>query len=52
MNDVTVLIVVNDEFEYAKLSVECIRKINDIDDLRVVLVDNGSTDGLKDWALS
>jgi len=50
MNPVTVIIVANEEYEYAKLCLECIRKFNDTDDLSVVLVDNASTDGLREWA--
>ncbi|MBD5537110.1 MAG: methyltransferase domain-containing protein [Lachnospiraceae bacterium] len=45
-----IIIVADNEAEYVKLSVESIRMFADVEDLTVIVVDNGSTDGLSEWA--
>ncbi|MCM1215145.1 MAG: bifunctional glycosyltransferase/class I SAM-dependent methyltransferase [Lachnospiraceae bacterium] len=45
-----IVIVACNEAEYVKLSVESIRMFADVEDLTVTVVDNGSADGLGDWA--
>lgn len=45
-----IIIVADNEAEYVKLSVESIRMFADVEDLGVTVVDNGSTDGLGEWA--
>ena len=48
-NEMTVLMFAYNEIEYVKLSVESLRLFCDMD-VSLVIVDNGSTDGLQDWA--
>lgn len=45
-----IVIAACNEAEYVKLSVESIRMFADVEDLGVTVVDNGSTDGLGEWA--
>jgi len=45
----TILMVVHNEAEYAKFSMDSIRMFADIDDLSVVIIDNHSEDGLSRW---
>ena len=45
-----IVIAACNETEYVKLSVESIRIFADVEDLGVTVVDNGSTDGLGEWA--
>lgn len=45
-----IVIVAYNEVEYVKLSVESIRMFADVEDLGVTVVDNGSADGLGEWA--
>lgn len=45
-----IVIITHNEAEYVKLSMESIRTFADVEDLSVVVVDNGGTDGLKEWA--
>lgn len=45
-----IVIVADNEAEYVKLSVESIRMFADVEDLGVTVVDNGSGDGLGEWA--
>lgn len=46
----TVIIIAHNEYESAKLGIESMRMFADVENLNVVLVDNASTDELKDWA--
>ena len=50
MAGLTILMVAENEMEYVQLSLEVIRLFTDVEDLSVIVVDNGSTDGLKEWA--
>ncbi len=50
MNGLTIMMVLHNEAEYAKLSLQSIRRYADVDNLSVVLVDNHSEDGLSEWA--
>lgn len=50
MNNLTVLMVLHNEAEYAKLSLQSIRMFADVENLSVVLVDNHSEDTLREWA--
>ncbi len=50
MNALTILMVVHNEAEYAKFSMDSIRMFADVDDLSVVIIDNHSEDGLSRWA--
>ncbi len=45
----TIIILAHNEFEYAKTCVECIRMFAEDPDTKVILVDNGSSDGLYEW---
>lgn len=45
-----IVIVADNEAEYVKLSVKSIRMFADIEELSVIVVDNGSKDGLGEWA--
>lgn len=45
-----IVIIAENEAEYVKLSVDSIRMFTDVQDLAVIVVDNGSTDGLDEWA--
>ena len=45
-----IVIIAENEAEYVKLSVDSIRMFADVEDLAVTVVDNGSTDGLDEWA--
>ena len=45
----TVLLLAYDELEYVQLAVDSLRRFGDIE-LSLVIVDNSSTDGLRDWA--
>ena len=45
-----IFIIAENEAEYVKLSVDSIRMFADVEDLAVTVVDNGSTDGLDEWA--
>lgn len=45
MNGLTIMMVLHNEAEYAKLSLQSIRRYADVDNLSVVLVDNHSEDG-------
>lgn len=45
-----IIIVAYNEEEYVELSVKGIRMFADVEDLSVIVIDNGSTDGLHDWA--
>ena len=46
----TIIMIAYNEKEYVDLSIRSIRMFADIEDISVILVDNGSTDGLKEWA--
>lgn len=46
---VTVLLLAHNQQEYTKIAVDSFRRFGK-GELSLVLVDNGSTDGLKDWA--
>ena len=50
MAELTILMVAENEKEYVQLSLEALRLFAGVKDLAVVVVDNGSTDGLKEWA--
>lgn len=50
MAGLTIVMIVENEAEYVKLALESIRIFADIEDYAVVVVDNGSTDGLQQWA--
>ena len=50
MKKLTAIIIANNEIEYAKLTVEGFRNFADPEDVEVVLVDNHSQDGLREWA--
>ena len=50
MNALTILMVVHNEAEYAKFSMDSIRMFADDDNLSVVIIDNHSEDGLSQWA--
>lgn len=50
MNNLTILMVLHNEAEYAKLSLQSIRMFADVENLSVVIVDNHSEDMLGEWA--
>lgn len=50
MNNLTILMVLYNEADYAKLSLQSIRLFADIENLSVVMIDNHSNDGVADWA--
>lgn len=50
MKDLTILMVLHNEAEYAKLSLQSIRLFADVENLSVVMVDNHSEDALGEWA--
>ena len=50
MDNMTILMIVYNEAEYAKLSVQSIRMFADIEQLDIVIVDNHSEDTLAEWA--
>lgn len=50
MKDMTIIMVLHNEAEYAKLSVQSIRMFADIEQLSIVVVDNYSEDTLSEWA--
>lgn len=52
MRNFTIILVAYNEKDYVKLAIQSIRMFADVDNLSVVLVDNGSTDGLYDWAIT
>ena len=47
---ITVLLLAHNEREFVKTSVECLRQFSGDVELRVILVDNASNDGLGEWA--
>lgn len=51
MNGLTIIIIAHNEAPYVELAVESIRMFADVEDVAVVLVDNHSTDGLREWGL-
>ncbi len=50
MKKLTAIIIANNEIEHTKLTMEGIRNFANTIDLDVVLVDNHSQDGLREWA--
>lgn len=50
MRNTTIILIVENEMEKVKLCIESLRLFNETDNISVVLVDNASTDGLKEWA--
>ncbi len=48
----TIMMIVFNELKWVKLSVESIRAMGDVDDIDLIIVDNCSTDGLRDWAVT
>lgn len=50
MNHMTILMVLHNEADYVKLSLQSIRMFADIEHLSVVIVDNHSEDALQAWA--
>lgn len=52
MNGLIVLIIVHNKEKYVKASLQSLRMYADVDNLSVVVVDNGSSDGLRNWAAS
>ena len=50
MKGMTILMVLRNAAEYAKLSIQSIRMFGDVEDLSVILVDNHSDDALAQWA--
>ncbi len=50
MNPLTIMIIAYNEFEWVKESIESIRRFNDVENLQVIVVDNCSEDGLREWA--
>ena len=50
MKNLTIMMIVFNELKWVKLSVESIRAMGDVDDIELIIVDNCSTDGLRDWA--
>lgn len=50
MNKLIVVIIVHNERDAVQLTIESFRRFSAIEDLSVILVDNYSSDGLKEWA--
>lgn len=50
MRDMTIIMVLHNEAEYAKLSIQSIRMFADVEQLSIVVVDNHSEDALAEWA--
>lgn len=50
MEKLTAIIIANNEIEYSKLTIESFRSFGKSENIEMVLVDNHSVDGLKDWA--
>lgn len=51
MHHLNIIIVIHNETEYVKLSIESIRMFADIENLSVILVDNLSSNELEAWAM-
>ncbi|MDE7223966.1 MAG: methyltransferase domain-containing protein [Acetatifactor sp.] len=50
MKDMTIIMVLHNEAEYAKYSIQSIRMFADVEQLSIVVVDNHSEDALAEWA--
>lgn len=50
--ELTILIIVYNKEKNVKAVMQSLRTYADVDNLSVVVVDNGSTDGLRNWAAS
>lgn len=50
MNQLIMILLAHNEKEAVKLAIESIRKFSEVDGLSVILIDNCSSDGLRDWA--
>lgn len=50
MDGLTILMVLHNEIEYAKFSLQSIRLFADVENLSVVMIDNHLDDKLADWA--
>lgn len=50
-SSLTVILLVDNNDECAKLSIESLRMFNDITDLQLVVLDNASDDGFGEWAV-
>lgn len=50
MEKLTAIVIANNEMEYAKLTMEGLRNFGNPEELNVILVDNHSKDGLREWA--
>lgn len=50
MNGMTILITAYNQCQYVKLAIQSIRMFGDVNNLSVIVIDNGSEDALRDWA--
>lgn len=50
MRDMTIIMVLHNAAEYAKLSIQSIRMFADVEQLSIVVVDNHSEDTFAEWA--
>ena len=50
MKQLVIMMIVHNQEEEVKVSLNSIRAYADVDDLSVIVVDNGSSDGLRNWA--
>ena len=50
--DIVILLLVYNELEKTKQTVEQLRSLDENVEFSVIIVDNGSTDGTKEWALA
>lgn len=52
MRSLNIIITAHNEAEYVKLCIQSIRMFADVENLSVILVDNNSSDGLSEWAMT
>lgn len=50
MDSLTILMIAHNELPYVRVAVDSIRELGDIEDLELVVADNASSDGLREWA--
>lgn len=51
MRNTTILIIARNELQETQRCIDSLRWFNDLEQLSVILVDNASIDGLREWAL-